>query len=500
MISKSGVGFPTPLFLERANNMHKDEIIYLSTREILKLYREKKLSPVEMLNAQIKQTEYYNDKVNCIVQEHFDEAMRAAKESEQLYMDGNPRPLEGITCAIKDDAQVKGWRHSWGSLLMKDVEPAAYDAPLVDMLRQTGVLMHIQTTAPEFFLAGVTWSHLWGITRNPWNMQYTPGGSSGGSGAALAAGFTTLAIGSDMGGSIRIPAAMCGLYACKPPFGRVPTSEVAYETFGPMGRTFDDMNLLQQHISGPHPFSHSSLRPKLDYPESYGDVKGWKIAVDTLSEYGAEVDGSVSRSMQEAIEKLKSLGCEVEVMDLGFRHEDFETMIAGLMSTEMGLLAVIAYEDFDSLTPYVQDFLKSYGDKMGPKYAVAAAELLMRYNQRVQQKVFMQGFQAIVMPTMLTPYVEADWFATPEKAFVKVNGKQVESRMGFFTTWMWNLLGRHPVVNVPNGMTNDTIPSGMQIISNTFEDVHAFQLAQAWTKVAPDFYKMVWPDFRSAAQ
>jgi amidase len=448
-----------------------------------------------MLNAHIQQIERYNDEVNCIVQDHFDEALRGARESEQRYMDGNPRPLEGIPCAIKDDAQVQGWRHSWGSLLMKDVEPATFDYPIIDMLRQTGALMHIQTTAPEFFLAGVTWSHLWGVTRNPWSLRYTPGGSSGGSAAALAAGFTTLAIGSDMGGSIRIPASMCGLYGFKPPFGRVPTSEVAYESFGPLGRTFDDMNLLQQHISGRHPFSHSSLRPKLDYPASYGNVRGWRIAVDTLSEYGVEVDETVSRSMQEAIEKLRSLGCEVEVMDLGFRYEDFETMIAGLMSTEMGLLAVIASENLEALTPYVRDFLEKYGERMGPKYAVEAAELLIKYNVQVQQRVFMQGFDTIVMPTMLTPYVAADWFATPEKAFVTVNSKQVESHMGFFTTWMWNLLGRHPVVNVPNGMTAENIPLGMQIISDTFEDLKAFQLAAAWSNVAPDLYKSGLPDF-----
>lgn len=473
--------------------MENNELVYLPAREILRLYCERKLSPVEMLQAQIHQMERYNDQVNCIVQEHFEAALIAAKESEQRYLQGRPRPLEGITCAIKDDAQVRGWRHSWGSLLMKDVEPAQFDAPIIDMLRQAGAVMHIQTTAPEFFLAGVTWSHLWGVTRNPWNMQYTPGGSSGGSAAALASGFTTLAIGSDMGGSIRIPAAMCGLYGFKPPFGRVPTSEVAYETFGPLGRTFDDMNLLQQYISGPHPFSHSSLRPKLNYPDLYGEIKGWRIAVDPLSEYGVELDGSVSQSMQEIIEKLKFLGCEIELMDLGFRHADFEIMLAGLMSTEMGLLAVIASGNTEALTPYVRDFLENHGDKMGPQYAVAAAELLVRYNKMVQEKVFLRGCQAILMPTMLTPYVMADWFSTTEKAHVTVNGRQVPTNMGFFTTWMWNLLGRHPVVNVPAGITAQGIPLGMQIISNTFEDLIALQLAHALSEVEPTLYKTRFP-------
>jgi len=476
--------------------METNDLVYLPAADVLRLYQEKKLSPVEMLNAHIKQIEAHNDKVNCVVKEHFDDAMKDARESENRYMTGTARPLDGIPCAIKDDAQVKGWRHSWGSMLMKDVEAASEDSPIVDMLRQAGVLMHIQTTAPEFFLAGVTWSHLWGVTRNPWNLKYTPGGSSGGSGAALAAGFTTLAVGSDMGGSIRIPAAMCGLYSCKPPFGRVPTSEVAYESFGPMGRTFDDMNLLQQYISGPHPYSHSSLRPKLDYPKSYGNVRGWKVAVDTLSGYGVELDESVSKSMNDAIETLKQLGCEVEVIDLGFRHADFEIMLGGLMSTEMGLLAVMASQGVDALTPYVRDFLEKYGDKMGPKYAVEAGELLMRYNAHVQEKVFMRGFQAIAMPTMLTPYVAADWFSSPENATVAINGKTVESRMGFFTTWMWNLLGRHPVVNMPNGMTNENTPLGMQIIGNTFDDLTAFQLTNAWSSVTPDFHKTKLPGFQ----
>jgi len=472
------------------------ELIYLPAAEVLQMYREKKLSPVEMLNAHIQQIEFYNDKVNCMAYEHFDEAVEAARESEIRYMQGDPRPLEGLTCAVKDDYQVKGWRHHWGTLLMKDVEPAVEDLPVIEMLRETGMVMHIQTTAPEFFLAGVTWSHLWGVTRNPWNMQITPGGSSGGSGAALAAGFTTLALGSDMGGSIRIPAAMCGLYSCKPPFGRIPTSEVAYETFGPMGRTFADMNLLQNYMSGPHPLAHSSLRPKLDYPKTYGDVKGWKVVVDPLSEYGEELDETVSRSMQDAVEKLEGIGCEVEVMDLGFRHADFDTMVTGLMSTAMGMLALMAAEDLDALTPYVKDYLETYGEKMGPEYAFEADELLLKYNRQVQEKVFIKGYQAIIMPTMLTPYVAADWFYSPEKAIVTVNGKEVESRMGFFTTWMWNLLGRYPVVNVPVGITPENIPLGMQIISNTYDDLIAFQLALAWSQVTQDFYDKNLPDFR----
>jgi len=471
-----------------------NKLTYITATEALKLFRAKKLSPVELLKAHIQRFETLNPSVNCAAYTHFEEAIQQAKESEQRYMGGNPRLLDGIPCAIKDDADVKGWRHHWGSLLLKDKKPAEFDYPVVDMLREAGAVMHIQTTAPEFFLAGVTWSHLWGVTRNPWNMDYTPGGSSGGSAAALAAGLTTLALGSDMGGSIRIPAAMCGLYGCKPPFGRVPTSEVAYETFGPLARTFDDMNLMQQVIAGPHPLMHASLKPKLDYPESYKSVQGWKVAVDPLSAYNSEVDETVIRSMDNAVACLQEIGCEVEILDLGFRHDDFEITIGGLMSTEMGMLAVMAAENPEALTPYVKDFLSTYGDKMGPQYAGEAAELLIRYHLQAQERVFAKGFQAIVMPTMLTPYVKADWFSSQENATVGINRKQVESRMGFFTTWMWNLLGRYPVVNVPNGITKENIPLGMQIIANTFDDLAAFQLAYAYARVAPEFYSKVFPE------
>lgn len=461
------------------------EVCYLTTNAALELFRAKKLSPVELLQAQIERIEAHNAQVNCIAYPHFDEALEQARESERRYMQGNPRPLEGIPCAIKDDADVQGWTHHWGSLIFKDRPPAERDHPVVDMLRKAGVVMHIQTTAPEFFLAGVTWSHIWGITRNPWNLDYTPGGSSGGSAAALAAGFTTLALGSDMGGSIRIPAAMCGLYGFKAPFGRVPTSEVSYETFGPLGRTFDDMRQMQQVLSGSHPGLHASLKPRLDYPPVYGDVRGWKVAVDTLSGYNAPLDDATAGAMAFAIQQLKALGCEVEIIDLGFHHEEFAIMLGGLMSTEMGMLAVVAGQAPELLTPYVQDFLATYGDRMGPEHAFHAAELLALYHAQVQEKVFSRGFKAIVMPTMLTPYVKADWFSTPETATVGINGQQVESRMGFFTTWMWNLLGRYPVVNVPAGVTPENIPLGVQIVADTFEDLTAFQLANAWAQSAP---------------
>ena len=177
------------------------------------------------------------------------------------------------------------------------------------MLLSEGAILHIQTTVPELYIHSQTWSRLWGVTRNPWNLHYAVGGSSGGSGAALAAGFTTLATGSDMGGSIRIPASLCGLYGFKAPFGRVPTSETTFETLGPLARTFDDMVLMQNVITGPHPKVHAALRPKLDYPRTYGGLKGVRIALDYFESWIPEgIDPSVREALADAAAVLRGQG------------------------------------------------------------------------------------------------------------------------------------------------------------------------------------------------
>ena len=158
-----------------------DNLAYLPASELLTRFRERKLSPVDVLEAQIARIETLNDKVNCITFKHFDETREAARESEKRYADAKPRALEGITVAVKDEYETKGWVTTMGSLLLKDSPPATEDNAVIDKLRQAGAFFHIQTTVPEFCLWMTTATRLWGVTRNPWDLTYTPGGSSGGS-------------------------------------------------------------------------------------------------------------------------------------------------------------------------------------------------------------------------------------------------------------------------------------------------------------------------------
>ena len=196
------------------------ELCYLPATEALQRFRSKTLSPVELLDAMLQRIEETEPVINALTFKHFDEARDRAKKAESKYAVGKRTgALEGLPVGIKDESYIKGKPTSNGSLLKKDFVADTTSVNNQRILR-AGALVHARTATPEFSCAGYTNSRLWGVTRNPWNPQLTPGGSSGGSAASLAAGTSSIATGSDIGGSIRIPAATCGLVGYKPPYGR----------------------------------------------------------------------------------------------------------------------------------------------------------------------------------------------------------------------------------------------------------------------------------------
>jgi amidase len=215
---------------------------------------------------------------------------------------------------------VKDEITTYGSKIYRDYRPD-HTAPTVQRLLDAGAIMHCRTTTPEFAHTGVTASPLWGITRNPWNLEYTPGGSSEGAGAVLAAGMTTLADGTDGGGSIRIPASVNGIVGYKPPFGRNPLDlDHPLETilhYGPMTRSVSDAALMQNIMSGPHLDDICTVRDKIVLPEVADDIKGWRVAYSMdLGFY--TVDPEVRRNILTALEVFKSLGCTVEEVNVGW--------------------------------------------------------------------------------------------------------------------------------------------------------------------------------------
>ena len=303
------------------------DLCYMTATEAIAAFNKKTLSPVELLKAQIARIEAVNPKLNAFTQMHFDRALEQAKSAEKKYMNGGSvRPLEGVPCAIKDFHSVKGEITTYGSKAFEDFRPDQ-SAPTVERLLDAGIIMHCRTTTPEFAHSAITHSPLWGVTRNPWNLEYSPGGSSGGAGAALAAGMTTLADGTDGGGSIRIPASASGVFGYKPPWGRNPLDrEHPGETvlhYGPMTRSVADAALMQNVMSGAHSADIYSLRELVALPEKFDSIKGMKIALSLDLGY-FEVDKEVQKNTLAAAETLRSLGCIVDPVDIGW-SADTET-------------------------------------------------------------------------------------------------------------------------------------------------------------------------------
>ncbi|MGB9432811.1 MAG: amidase [Candidatus Acidiferrum sp.] len=459
-----------------------DPLCYASVDELIAMFRARKASPADLLKAQIKRIEALNPKVNCITYEHFDQALKEAEQSEDRYRRGDARPLEGITVAIKDEFSRPGWRTTQGSLIFKESPPATENSAVIDSLEAAGAVMPFQTTVPEFYLFLGASTRAWGTTHNPWNLEYSPGGSSAGSGAALAAGFSTLALGSDMGGSIRIPASQNGVYGFRPPFGRVAGGEIPFSTSGPMARRFDDLVHLQNAIVGPSEKIMAAIRPPLDYPSQYPDISGWRIAVDWGAGL-ADTIPSVKNAMLKGIETLRGAGCVVDEVDCGFSKKGKFIFLRGLMSTAIGSLIELANSHRDQLSPYMTEMLGMVG-AIGPRQAEEADELLERWHRQVQQRVFEKGYRILLMPTMATPLVGADMFKSKEKGLDPWTG----TGLGFALTWEWNLLNRYPIVDVPLGVVEERMPAGMQVIGQTFTDLDTFQFAYNWSRLWPSVF------------
>lgn len=472
-------------------SLDRDRLIYSSTSDLLKRFQRRELSPVEVLDAQIKRYREVEPLINACTYTHFDSARKAAQESERRYQNNTARPLEGITVALKDEYDVKGWITTAGSKVLKD-NVATSNSPAVDKLMQAGAVLHMQTTVPEMYLAGVTWTDLWGVTRNPWNLKYTVGGSSGGSGAALAAGMTTLGTGSDMGGSTRIPCAFNGLYGFKPPYGRnAPPPGSTFmlpATEGPMARTFAGMVRLQNVLSGPAPYTPTSLRPKLELPLSYPSIKGMRIAF-SMNQSWAEIDADTQANTREALRVFERQGAVIEEVDLnlGVDGPTLRTaLVNALLSGGFGadLKQLNTYSD--QLTSYGRYFSEIAATSRGSTEAKQAEDMINALYKRIQDVVFLNGYSAVLMPTLATSDVAADF--DPTKDTISINGQAVEPNVGWVLTALWNLLNWNPVVSIPTGLNRNQMPTGLQICTTTYDDATAMRIASAFASEAPALF------------
>jgi amidase len=463
---------------------------YLTAREALARFEARTLSPVELLSAVIERAERVEPAIHAFTETFYEAALAAARRAEARYARprSRRRPLEGLPLAVKEESAIAGQRATQGSLLHCE-ERASDTSPAIARLLRAGAIVHARTTTPEFSCAGVTHSRLHGVTRNPWNLARSPGGSSGGSGAALAAGSTPLATGTDIWGSIRIPAACCGVVGFKPPHGRIPGDPPfnldPYNHDGPMARSVADCALLANVMSGPHPRDASSLRPKLRIPERLGDVAGWKVAWSPDLGF-APVDPVIARNTERALDVFRELGCRIERVELDWGDEVLEAAKQHLGHL-FGHWVARELDRAEELTPYARAF-GEFGRTTTGEGFLRAMEVAAAMYARLGP--ILERHQVFVCPTTALPSLPADH--DPTRDPVRIAGSEVDPVFGWILTYPFNMLSRCPVLSVPSGHDELGVPTGIQIVARHQDDVRAFRAAAAYESALGGFPRVSW--------
>ena len=464
--------------------MGGSEIHWLSALDLIESYRKKELSPVEVTDALLARIDSLNPRLNAIVTLTAEAAREQARRSEKAYADGSPGALEGVPITIKDLIPVAGVRTTFGSKLYEDYVPEA-DAVLVERVKAAGALIMGKTNTPEFGLVAVTDNLVFGPTWNPWDNKKTVGGSSGGAAAGLAAGFAPLAVGNDGGGSIRVPASLCGVVGLKPEFGRVPSWPHlvhGWETMnheGPLTRTVSDAALLLQVMAGRDERDRFSLALE---PEEYlkaagAGAKGLRLAF-TSDLASITVEPEVAEITRKAALSFADLGCAVAEDDPGI----FD------MSPDLATLVIetgAAHEDH----------LEEAAEKMFPPYrpflelasAFTARDLARVgfHREDIWQKLwpFFETYDALLTPTTMCPAFDlkpGGMMISPEV----VNGVEVGPANWISFTFPFNFTGQ-PAISIPCGFTSAGLPVGLQIVGRRFDEATVLALAGAFERAHP---------------
>ena len=463
--------------------MPHDELPFTSAIDALAAFRSGELSPVELLDAVLARAAVVEPHVNALVTIRREAAYAAARESEARYRGkgyGDPRPLEGLPVAVKEEQPIAGEPLVLGSRLMRDVT-ATETAPIVERIVAAGGVVHARTTTPEFSSAGFTHSDVWGVTRNPWNLACTPGGSSGGSAASLASGTSILATGSDIGGSIRIPASLCGVVGYKPPYGRVPQlPPFNLDTYchdGPMARTVGDVALLCDVIAGRHPADHASLPfPGPIRLDGAADrVRGRRIAwARTVG------DVPVEREIETATERLASmleeLGADVEQVDIPVSMDLLFAAAFAHYGALMGpSIDEVAETGDEQLMPYV----RAFRERADAAYADLGYYGGLKLEGEIDAAVtgVLEPFDACILPTMATLGLAAGDDYTSTR--VVVDGVGLEFYLQAALTPLFNVLSRRPVMAVPSAIASNGVPMGVQVVGRPYDDPMVFDIAAA---------------------
>jgi aspartyl-tRNA(Asn)/glutamyl-tRNA(Gln) amidotransferase subunit A len=461
--------------------MANAELGFMPASEMAGLIRKKKLSPVEVVDAVLDRIATVDPKLNAFVTLTAAEARRQAKAAERALTRRSATlgPLHGVPFSVKDLLVTKGVRTTFGTPLFRDHVPTE-DAPMVARLRAAGAIMLGKTNTPTFGWIGATHNLLFGPTRNPWNLDRTPGGSSGGASAAAAAGFGPLHVGTDGGGSIRIPASFAGVFGFKPSYGRIPIYPVSgawsLSHVGPITRTVTDAALMLNAGAGPDERDQYSLpAERIDYVRALGGgVKGLRVAYAADLGFVEALDGEVRAACADASKAFRDLGCRVDTVSPRWPSpaQAWGQIFCGGIAARMASFL----DRRDQIEPGLQKIIDEFLAAPPTRYVQAWFDRLAWWQH---PRALFETYDLLVTPTVACPP-----FAIGLDHPAEVAGRAVSPYGWIPYTWPFNVTGQ-PAASVPCGFTRDGLPIGLQIVGRRYADVSVLRACAAFEKARP---------------
>ncbi len=451
-----------------------------SAGELLEAYARKIVSPVEVAEAVIARIEAYEPSLQALYAYDPEAALKAAGESEQRWVRGDARPLDGIPATIKENIATKGTPVPLGTAA-RALTPAEEDAPSAARLREDGVVILAKTTMPDYGMLSSGLSSFHPLARNPWDLSKNPGGSSAGAGAAAAAGYGPFHIGTDIGGSIRLPAAWCGVFGLKPSFGRIPIDPTYYgRVAGPMTRSVRDAALMMTSLTRPDPRDPMSLPyqglPWLDLGIA---LKGLKIGLMMEAGVGLPLDPEIREAVTEAARAFSDAGAIVEEVKPFITREMLDGLDDFWRQRAWMDIGALSDEERARVLPYILKWAEGGRALTGAQVYSGMNQMMVMRHAAVAAT---QRFDFVLSPVAPNVAYEAELASPihdPEEPF---------EHIGY--TVAFNMSDQ-PAASVNAGFTKAGLPIGLQIIGRRFDDVGVLRLSKAWEDMCPD--KRPWP-------